>query len=145
MNSQKSSDADLSPHGLPIIGYTLLLGSVLLCGAAAAQDDIRHAHFTDSITERTPLVTTFPKYPYVARRDRIEGETVVCFTISSRGEVVRPTVRSATHRIFRRPAIKAIRESTYEPLAPGETLSMVKSCRTFRFRLDPVLADNSAN
>jgi len=123
---------------------SLLIAIVILPGLAAAVDDTsRKSYVFDSSRERTPVVTEFPKYPYVARRDRIEGEATVCFTINRRGEVVRPGIRSSTHRIFRRPALKAIRKSTYEPLASGEALSGVKSCRTYRFRLEPVLAENS--
>jgi len=122
---------------------SLLIAIVILPGLAWAVDDtLRKSYVFDSSRDRAPVVTEFPKYPYVARRDRIEGETTVCFTINRRGEVVRPGIRSSTHRIFRRPALKAIRKSTYEPLASGEALSGVKSCRTYRFRLEPVLAEN---
>jgi len=123
---------------------SLLIAIVILPGLAWAVDDtLRKSYVFDSSRDRAPVVTEFPKYPYVARRDRIEGETTVCFTINRRGEVVRPGIRSSTHRIFRRPALKAIRKSTFEPLASGEALSGVKSCRTYRFRLEPVLAENS--
>lgn len=131
--------------GRAAIGAMFAAGFLILSAAAAAQNDTRHAYVSDAITDRTPLVTTFPKYPYVARRDRIEGETVVCFSISSDGKVVRPSVRRSTHRIFNRPAIKAMKQSTFMPLAPGEAKSLVKTCRTFRFKLDPILAENSGN
>src|SRR5690606_12248261 len=98
--------------------------------------------FIDSPGERSPAVTAFPKYPSVARRDRIEGEATVCFTIDERGRIRRPSVRSSTHRIFERPAMRAIRSSSFEALAEGEKLSPAKTCRTYRFRLDPVPAGN---
>lgn len=122
----------------------LLAGVFVIINAAAAQEVIDHSYLSDSTSERTPLVTVFPKYPYVARRDRIEGEAVVCFAVSSKGKVVRPSVRRSSHRIFNRPAIKAIKDSSFEPLPPGEKSSVIKACRTYRFKLDPVLADNSS-
>lgn len=124
-------------------GVALLAGVVVSLGPAAAQEVTDHSYLSDSSSERTPLVTVFPKYPYVARRDRIEGEAVVCFAVSTKGKVVRPSVRRSSHRIFKRPAIKAIKDSSFEPLLPGEKSSVVKTCRTYRFKLDPVLADNS--
>lgn len=138
MSSRTQPEAKLRLSILAMLPVILLVTSDV-----SALDDTRKSFITDTTSERIPLVTAFPKYPYVARRDRIVGEAVVCFTISSKGRVERPTVRTSTHKIFRRPAIKAIRASSFEPLAPGEAKSFVKSCRTYRFRLDPVLAENT--
>jgi protein TonB len=121
------------------LGLTIVLAS----GVSAAQENTSREHFlSDSQRERDPAVTAFPKYPYVARRDRLEGEATVCFTVNARGQVIRPSIRSSSHRIFERPAMKAIRESTFDPLKPGETKSNLKTCRVFRFKLDPILASN---
>ena len=120
----------------------LLLAAGMDAGSARSDEsETGNTYLFDSSRDRSPAITEFPKYPYVARRDRIEGEATVCFTINRRGEVVRPSVRRSSHRIFRRPALKAIRKSTFEPLAPDDALSGVKTCRTYRFKLDPVLAD----
>jgi TonB family protein len=100
------------------------------------------SHFTDSSTDRQPAVTAFPRYPSVARRDRIEGEAMVCFNIDARGRVRRPSVRSSTHRIFEKPAMTAIRRSTFAPLAAGGKPAAAKTCRTYRFRLDSINARN---
>lgn len=86
--------------------------------------------------ERIPVNSAIPEYPQDARRDRLEGEARVCFRVDSQGEVVRPNIRSSTHRIFRKPALKAIRASTFKPLATGELESPRETCRTYRFRLD---------
>lgn len=119
---------------------TVLLLQPRLADAESGDQDA--THFTDSSTERPPAVTAFPKYPSVARRDRIEGEAMVCFNIDKRGRVVRPSVRSSTHRIFEKPAMAAIRRSSFEPLEAGEKPAAAKTCRTYRFRLDPVNARN---
>ena len=99
-------------------------------------------HFIDTSTDRVPALTAFPKYPSVARRDRIEGEATVCFKIRSNGRISRPVVTDYSHRIFSKPALRAIKKSTYEPLGPGQLLKTARTCRTYRFRLEPVLADN---
>lgn len=120
-----------------------LAAALLLGGAGVAQDsDARNTYFSDSSNERTPLVTAFPTYPKIAQRDRIEGEATVCFTVNARGRVVRPSVRQYSHKIFRNPSLRAARASSFEPLHKGEAGSPLKVCRTYRYRLEPVLAEN---
>lgn len=121
-----------------VAGVVLLLISSSLI---ADEIDHRKVHFIDSSTDRTPAKTAFPKYPRIARRDRIEGDATVCFRIDERGRIRGIRLRDATHPIFRRPALRAIRDSSFEPLAPHEILSQGRSCRTYRFRLEPVVAN----
>ena len=102
-------------------------------------------HFLDSNTDRVPLLTAFPTYPSIARRDRIQGEAKVCFLIKQDGRISRVRLSSATHRIFKKPALRAIKKSTFEPLAPNQVLARSRTCRTYRFRLEPILVDNKAN
>ena len=85
--------------------------------------------------EREPEITKFPRYPALARRDRIEGEAIVCFKVAPDGRVLEAEVASSTHEIFEKPALEAIKASTFKPLAPGEEL-VPTICRTYRFRLD---------
>lgn len=130
---------------IPDVSVVVLagLGAVLCCSLARADpDETEVTHITDSSTDRTPAKTTFPIYPRVARRDRIEGDATVCFRIDLLGRIRNEHVRDATHRIFRRPALRAIRQSSFEPLADGERFSAALTCRTYRFRLTPVLADD---
>jgi hypothetical protein len=56
--------------------------------------------------------------------------------------VLRPSIRSSTHRIFEKPAMTAIRRSSFTPLADGEKPAAAKTCRTYRFRLDSINAQN---
>lgn len=114
-------------------------------GIHADDEEVDTRHLTDSSTDRIPAITAFPKYPSIARRDRIEGETVVCFMIDVDGSIRRPSIRSSTHKIFEKPAMRAIRRSSFEPLAQGESLSKSRTCRTYRFRLDPVTASNDSD
>ena len=97
----------------------------------------------DSRTDRVPLQTVIPEYPPIARRDRVEGTVQVCFNISRDGYPRRIAVRHSTDRHFEKVAMKAVRRSTWKPLAPGQELSGVKACRTFRFSLVPTKADEA--
>lgn len=116
----------------------------LLFGIAAAQEqDLtpRLSHIQDGVTDRVPLVTAFPDYPSIARRDRIEGEATVCFRIDVRGRVLSARIKSSSHRIFVKPTLRAIRASSFVALRPEQTLKGSKTCRTYRYRLDPVVPD----
>lgn len=113
-----------------------LLGVALLTLPAAADVDMR-----DTDTERKPLHTVIPDYPAEARRDRVQGHVQVCFKISRSGAPWRIAVRKSTHRVFEKPALKAIRESTFVPLGPTDEVPRIKACRTFRFYLEPVPED----
>lgn len=112
------------------------MGAPALCLADA---DVSQSSEHD--TERKPLVTMIPDYPEVARRDRIEGEVQVCFDVTRDGRTRRIAVRKSTHRVFEKPAIRAIRASTYLPLSSDAAVSGIKACRTFRFTLEPVVTE----
>jgi TonB family protein len=119
-------------------------GLVLLAVLALADETELHvSYISDSSTDRQPTQTAFPKYPSIARRDRIEGEATVCFKINARGKVKRVSVKDYSHRIFRKPALRAIKKSSFEPLRPDQILATAKACRTYRFRLDPVVAEET--
>jgi TonB family protein len=126
---------------------TIAAAGVLLIGslAHAFQEDTGVVrHFIDTSTDRVPALTSFPKYPSVARRDRIEGEATVCFKIRANGRISRPVVTDYSHKIFSKPSLRAIKKSSFEPLGPGQILRTARTCRTYRFRLDPILAENNA-
>ena len=129
-------------------GLTVILAvacyGLVATGVADADNDTRVTritHFEDMSSDRAPTVTAVPQYPEKARRDRIEGEATVCYLIDSKGRIVKPAVRKSSHRMFAKPSLKAIRQSSYEPLRPDQKMSQVKTCRTFRFLLNPVAID----
>ncbi len=136
--------------GRVVLGVAMTTGVLLGSSIAIAQNSTQNispivTHIFDSSTDRVPLKTAFPKYPSVARRDRIEGEATVCFKIKTNGRISRPSLRSSTHRIFNRPTMRAIKRSTFEPLGPSQILATAKTCRTYRFRLLPVVVNADAN
>ena len=129
------------PLSIFTAGVMLMLGSP---AHALQQDTGLVRHFIDTSTDRVPALTAFPRYPSVARRDRIEGEATVCFKIRANGRISRPVVTDYTHKIFSKPSLRAIKKSSFEPLGPGQLLKTARTCRIYRFRLDPVLVDNNA-
>ena len=123
----------------------LILTAVLILGGSpvwAEETAKRTFHLMDSSTDRSPAKTAFPSYPRIARRDRIEGDATVCFKIDMQGRIRSIRVKNYSHRIFRRPALRAIKDSSFEPLRPHEILSTSRTCRTYRFRLEPIVAAN---
>ena len=111
---------------------------VLFAALASADEQLPKAEFFDSGSDRLPLETVIPHYPHDARRDRIEGEVQVCFEVTRSGRTRRVAVRTSSHRAFEKPAIKAVRASSFRPLADDEPLPPTKLCRTFVFALEPV-------
>lgn len=124
-----------------MLGATLLaclfLPAPCLADAEASQPG-------DTYAERKPLFTMIPDYPEVARRDRIEGEVQVCFDVTREGRTRRIAVRKSTNRIFEKPAMRAVRASTYKPLPKDAVMSGIKACRTFRFTLEPVVVETES-
>lgn len=117
-----------------------LLASLALYTATNTDSEVRATVF-DSQGDRVPLHTVVPEYPRKLRRDRIEGEVQVCFEVDRDGRTRRVAVRRSTHRALEKPALKAVRGSTFQALQENEVLSGIKSCRTFVFALKPVAAD----
>ena len=114
---------------------------LLLCAAGSGADEPRITHLEDSSHERVPLNTVAPVYPAVARRERIEGDVQLCFYVDRAGRPYRIAVRTSSDRVFEKPAIRAIRASRYQPLPEGKPVPAIKTCRTFRFRLESTAAD----
>jgi TonB family protein len=111
---------------------------VMASSFAHCDDDALFALVTDAESVRLPVLTVAPEYPRKARRDRIEGEVQVCFDVDREGRPLRIAVRSSTNRAFEKPSIQAVRKSTFRPLTKDQPLPPLKSCRTFRFSLQPV-------
>ncbi len=118
--------------------------AAITLAAASVADDVPHvSHLTDDSGGRVPLKTMIPAYPEIARRDRIEGQVRVCFNVDRKGKPFRISVRKSTNRLFERPSMRAIRASTYKPLPPDKKPSGIKTCRTFRFYLEPDVDDDA--
>ncbi len=120
----------------------LIVAVALTCGVAAQEEtDVAYVQATD--IERKPRHTVVPAYPEKARRARVEGEVEVCFEVDHDGRTRRVAVRRSTNRVFEKPARDAVKASTYEPLEDDDASSGIKTCRTFRFTLEPVKPANA--
>lgn len=122
--------------------FTILLAALPVSSFSAGVDS---DEVIKDDTERVPVLTVMPVYPQIARRDRIEGEVQVCFEITRDGRTRRIAVRKSTNRLFERPAVRAVRASSYEPLPKDAALSGIKACRTFRFTLEPAVVETPNN
>ncbi|NJN48128.1 MAG: TonB family protein [Candidatus Competibacteraceae bacterium] len=67
------------------------------------------------------------------------GDVEVCFDVDRDGKTSRIAVRRSSNQVFERAAIRAVRQSTYVKVPAEVVLSGIKTCRTFRFRLDPAV------
>ena len=118
---------------------TVQFALLMMLGVAAiAQENATVTTVPYESGGREPLLTVVPVYPEKARRARLEGEVQVCFNVDRDGKTSRVAVRKSTNRIFERPSRNAAKASTYRPLSAGESLSGIKTCRTFEFLLTPV-------
>ena len=123
--------------------YAVLIAMIFMGAPALCFAEADASQSGEQDAERKPLLTVVPDYPGVARRDRIEGEVQVCFNVTRDGRTRRIAVRMSTHRVFEKPAIRAVRASTYEPLPRDASMSGIKACRTFRFTLEPVVEETT--
>ena len=123
--------------------YALLIALAFMAVPALCFAEVDASQPGEQDAERKPQLTVVPDYPEVARRDRIEGEVQVCFDVTRNGRTRRIAVRKSTHRVFEKPAIRAVRASTYEPLPRDASMSGIKACRTFRFTLEPVVVETN--
>lgn len=114
------------------------LAAVFVAVSTMAQDVSDVTHMMDDSGERKPMQTVVPVYPQRALEDRLQGKVEVCFNVDREGRTSRVAVRTSSNRIFEKPSILAVRASSYAPLPAGKLLSGIKTCRTFRFLLDPV-------
>ena len=67
----------------------------------------------------------------------------MCFKVDVRGKIRAVKMKNYTHRIFRRPALRAIKASSFEPVRPHEVMSVSQTCRTYRFRLEPLVVERA--
>ncbi|MDH3615797.1 MAG: energy transducer TonB [Gammaproteobacteria bacterium] len=135
-----SRQAMWTTSGLPI--PLVLTALACLVAPTIVADDTEEPQPVD--IERKPSFTMMPDYPKIARRDRIEGEVQVCFDITRDGRTRRIAVRRSTNRLFEKPAIRAVRASSYVPLPDDAVVSGIKACRTFRFTLEPTVVETGS-
>ncbi len=128
---------------IPISRLRLAVAALLLVSAVTVADE-EVSEIQEFETDRVPLHTVVPGYPTAAIEQRIEGDVQVCFNVTRGGKPYRIAVRRSDNRVFEKPARDAVRASLYEPVPRGRKLSPAKTCRTFRFRLEPAESPRDA-
>ena len=120
----------------------MTLLSLLATSVLAAQGNVSAVDTRDgpdrADAERTPLQTVIPEYPRAAWLDQIEGDVLVCFSVTRGGRPYNIAVRRSDYKFFERPARDAVKASWFERVPEGEKVPPVKTCRTFQFRLEPL-------
>lgn len=116
----------------------VLVAPLLAAAVIRADDSATVSDSVDDAGDRMPLQTIVPQYPESARRARVEGEVEVCFNVDRAGRTHRVAVRRSTNQVFEKPSKRAVRNSTYRPMPKDKKPSGIKTCRTFRFFLNPV-------
>jgi TonB family protein len=141
--------AALLPKNTPVkMRNSCVVAALLatLCATALlAQDATDVTHVSDASSDRKPQQTVVPVYPQRALRERIEGDVEVCFDVDRDGRTSRIAVRRSSNRLFEKVAMQAVRESSYAAVRADQVLSGIKTCRTFRFRLNPVAVTDPDN
>jgi TonB family protein len=120
----------------------MTLLTLLATSGLAAQGNVSAVDNRDgpdrADAERTPLQTVIPEYPRAAWLDQIEGDVLVCFSVTRSGRPYNIAVRRSDYKFFSRPARDAVKASWFERIPDGEKVPPVKTCRTFQFRLEPL-------
>jgi len=117
--------------------------ATLPIAASPAEDTAAVTPITELGGDRKSLHTVVPVYPKRALRDRIQGDVEVCFDVDRDGRTSRIAVRRSSNKVFEKVARDAVKQSTYVAVSDDVTLSGIKTCRTFRFRLDPEAVSES--
>jgi protein TonB len=114
-------------------------------GSGSATQTASTGNPTDLTSFARPLggYQTKPRYPDAARRQGIEGETVLRFQVLTNGHVAAMTVsRSAGHADLDRAAMNAVKTWVFEPARRGEEAVTVWVTLPVRFKLQSGLGDN---
>ena len=68
-----------------------------------------------SVQDAMPVSQVIPAYSHELRASGVEGEVVVGFTITAKGEVLNPVVVSSTDRLLNAPTLAAVRKWKFSP------------------------------
>ena len=108
--------------------------TALLLGACAAKPSFEPAMLVHSVQ---------PAYPPPLEEEGIEGRAIVRVHIDTRGSVSKTQVLSATHPLFARSAVRAIRGYRFTPAKQNGRPVESAFTQTFRFRMPEEKPDHS--
>ncbi|HEX9729517.1 MAG TPA: TonB family protein [Gemmatimonadales bacterium] len=131
-----------NPHAIGYVADGLRLPSgvrrVDILGGSVASGSA-HEIYTVATVDLLPELVSSPavRYPSSLRRDRIEGDVVLKFVVDPSGRVDAESIEviESTVGMFERPAIDAVRRSSYRPGRFQGRSVPVEVQQTVRFRL----------
>ncbi len=110
------------------------------CSPAGVDEGI----FSDAVIEtygrRLDVeVMASPSYPVQAIREVTQGRVVICFEVTTLGEIINPNFIEVSDEVFRAPSLDALVRSKYRSWLPMTEDEFTRpACRSFIYRLDYV-------
>ncbi len=102
------------------------------CTLAAALSVSALNSLSAAVQLAKPISQTAPLYSRVLRAARIEGQVVVDFTITTKGDVINPVV-SSTNRKLEGPSLEAVRKWKFSPATKDGVAITVKALQPVEF------------
>jgi TonB family protein len=96
-----------------------------------------------AVQDATPVSQAAPAYSHELRASGVEGEVVVGFTITAKGEVLNPVVVSSTDRLLEYPTLAAVRKWKFAPAVKDGVPVDQKAVQTVAYMI-PELHSNAS-
>jgi hypothetical protein len=117
---------------------------IQLGGWWCSPDEFEEGIFSNTLENQfvgrlDPEIMASPSYPLQAIRDVLQGRVVICFEVTTMGEVINPTFIEVSDEVFRAPSLDALMRSRYKSWLPNNQSELARpACRSFIYRLDYV-------
>lgn len=112
------------------------------CSFVAALSASALSPLSAAVQDATPVTQVAPAYSHDLRAQGVEGEVVVSFTISAKGDVINPTVIRTTDRDLDKATLIAVKQWKFAPAMKDGVAVSVKAIQPIAFVI-PALHDDS--
>jgi periplasmic protein TonB len=106
-----------------------------LCSLAAALTVSASNSLSAASQSPVPVSQVAPVYSHDLRASDVEGEVVVGFTITAKGEVANPVVVSSTNQLLDYPTLAAVRKWKFTPAMKDGVAVNVKAVQAVAFAI----------
>jgi TonB family protein len=103
------------------------------CSLAAALSVSALNPLSAAVLDAKPISQPAPSYSHDLRVACVEGEVVVSFTITARGDVINPEVVKSTDRALDASVLKAVRQWKFEPATQNGVAINEKALQSIAF------------
>ena len=114
------------------------------CSLAAALSVSALTPLSAAIVEAKPISQTAPAYSPELRASCVEGNVVISFTITAKGDVVNPVVVSSTDAHLNGAALEAVRKWKFAPATKDGVAIKVKAVQPVAFVIPELHSDRDA-